>query len=142
MDAEVVELASTAGVTLVKLMTTDLWEQARNAVTGLFARHAPDRAADVPGQLDHSRAELAGAAESGDELTAAELAEQWARRLRWLLSADPAAVQPLRELLAQLTAQLPAADRQQVIQMKAVARDHARIYQAGRDQHIHDRPDR
>jgi hypothetical protein len=25
LDAEVVELASTAGVTLVKLMTTDLW---------------------------------------------------------------------------------------------------------------------
>jgi hypothetical protein len=140
LDAEVVELASTAGVTLVKLMTTDLWEQARNAVTGLFARHAPDRA-DVPGQLDHSRAELAGAAESVVELTAADLAEQWARRLRWLLSADPAAVQPLRELLAQLTAQLPAAERQQVIQMKAVARDNARIYQAGRDQHIHDLPD-
>lgn len=43
--------------------------------------------------------------------------------------------------LAQLTAQLPAAERQQVIQMKAVARDNARIYQAGRDQHIHDLPD-
>jgi hypothetical protein len=59
----------------------------------------------------------------------------------WLLSADPAAIQPLHELLAQLTAQLPAEQRQRIIQMNAVARDNARIYQAGRDQHIHDLPD-
>ena len=136
MDAEVAELAATAGATLVKLMTTDLCGQARSAVAGLFTRHDPGRAADVPGQLDRSRAELADAAGAGHELTATELAGQWARRLRRLLTADPAAAQPLRELLAELTAQLPAADRQRVIHLTAVARDNARICQAGRDQHI------
>lgn len=146
MDPDLAELASTAGLTVVKLMTTELWQQARTAVARLFARHAADdhRASDDPaegggdvaGQLERSRDELVRAAAAGDELTAAELAEQWARRLRWLLSADPAAAQPLRELLASLTAQLPAEERQQVIQMRAVASDNARIYQAGHDQHI------
>jgi hypothetical protein len=136
LDAEVVELASTAGMTLVKLMTTDLWGQAKNAIAGLFGRHLPDRDDDVAGQLELSRGELVAAEESGDELTASELAEQWSRRLRWLLSTDPSAVQPLRDIVAELTPQLPAEDRQQVVQMKAVAKDNARIYMAGRDQHI------
>lgn len=137
MDPDLAELSATAGLTLVKLMTTELWQQARNAVVRLFGRHPAEGSAEVAGQLERSRDELVRAAAAGDELTAAELAEQWTRRLRWLLSADPAAAQPLRELLASLTAQLPAEDRQQVIQMKAVARDNARIYQAGRDQHIY-----
>jgi hypothetical protein len=112
VDPDLAELASTAGLTVVRLMTTELWQQARNAVARLFARQPAEGDGDVAGQLDRARDELVRATAAGDELTAAELAEQWGRRLRWLLSADPAAAQPLRELLARLTAELPAEDRQ------------------------------
>jgi hypothetical protein len=49
VDPDLAELASAAGLTVVKLMTTELWQQARTAVARLFARHSADQpSADQP----------------------------------------------------------------------------------------------
>ena len=136
MDPELAELASTAGLTLVKLMTTDLWGRAKSAAAALFGRGSPDDESEAADQLERSRGELTAASRAGDDLTATELAEQWGRRVRWLLNSDPSAIVQLRALLAEFESQLPSDDRQQSIRMKATARDSAKIYMAGRDQHL------
>ncbi|AEW94541.1 MULTISPECIES: hypothetical protein [Streptomycetaceae] len=97
MDAE---LATLAASTLVGLMVTDAWGQAKKRVAGFFARGGDTTAAEE--ELDTSRAELMAAEEDADEATAADIQAEWRLRLRRALQADPAAADELRRLLAEL----------------------------------------
>lgn len=137
MDSEITSFATDAGATLVTLMATDAWERTREGVLRLWRRVQPDRAETVAATLELDREDLVAANLAGDEETVNELRAQWEGRMRRLLVSQPAAAGELRRLLEELAPShgAPAAPPTQ----RATASGHARIYQAGRDQHITER---
>ncbi len=136
MDPEV--LAQTAGATVVALMATDAWQQARDGVVALWRRVRPAQADEVGTALEETREEILVVRREGDSAGAGDLERDWHRRLRRLLAADPSVAQELEEILAEARASLPEAEQPPVpsVQLNAHASGNARIYQAGRDQHI------
>jgi hypothetical protein len=86
-DPELSTLTSTAATTVVQLMATVAWEQARTAVGGLWRRVHPERAETVQAELDGSRAEMLVAHEVGDEQVVQALVDEWHGRLRRLVAA-------------------------------------------------------
>jgi hypothetical protein len=132
-------LVLAAGTALIGAMATDAWQQARTAVMVWWRKAHPGRADTVGAELDTARARLLAARERGDQDTEQALAGTWRLRLQQLLDQDPATGPCLQRLLDEhLTPALPAAERARVQQIiiKAQARDQARQYIAGRDQHI------
>lgn len=142
MDTELVALASTGASTLVALLATDAWEQARSAIGALWRRVSPAHAAAVEAQLATTHEMLVAARERGDEQAARILAGEWQNRLSEVLAVDPQVADELRRVLdEELRPALTAAGvtSTQVPSMHARASGHARVYQAGRDQHITER---
>ena len=135
MDAEVALLAQSAGTTLVALMATDAWHRARDGITQLWRRTQPERAETVAAELEAGREDVLAAA-ADDQQTFEELRLQWQGAVRRLLVARPAAVAELRALLDQLD---PDGSVARQITQHATASGQARVYQAGRDQHIAER---
>ncbi|MFJ7115444.1 hypothetical protein ACOZDZ_28200 [Streptomyces griseoincarnatus] len=136
MDAEVALLAQSAGTTLVALMATDAWHHVRDGITQFWRRTQPERADTVAAELEAGREDVLAAAAVDDRETLDELRLQWQGMVRRLLVARPAAVEELRALLDQLDPDGSAARR---ITQHATASGQARVYQAGRDQHITER---
>ena len=136
MDAEVALLAQSAGTTLVALMATDAWHRARDGITQLWRRTQPERAETVAAELEAGREDVLAAAAADDQQTLEELRLQWQGAGRRLLVARPAAVAELRALLDQLD---PDGSVARQITQHATASGQARVYQAGRDQHIAER---
>lgn len=138
MDAQLIELARTAGVALVTVMATDAWEGARDGIAGLWRRVSPGRAEAVQAELDSSREDLVAAQERGDADTEAELGEEWGSRLRRLLREHPELADELRQFVE--TAEETSGDRAGYrVHLRASASGEGRVYQAGRDQHITER---
>ncbi|WP_181764078.1 hypothetical protein [Streptomyces albidus (ex Kaewkla and Franco 2022)] len=133
MEPELAALASTAGTTVVTLMATDVWERTRVAVANVWRRVHPERADAVTAELAATREDLLAAETSGDEEVAQELQAEWAGRIRRLLMAQPEVAEELRRLLNELA---PGAAPTQTVMQHATASGQARVYQAGRDQHI------
>ena len=132
-------LVLAAGTALIGAMVTDAWQQTRTAVVAWWRKVHPGRADTVGAELDAARARVLAARERGDEDTEQALAGTWRLRLQQLLDQDPAAGPGLQRLLEEhLTPALPAAEQARVQQIiiNAQARDQARQYIAGRDQHI------
>ncbi|MFJ8844194.1 hypothetical protein ACIRFF_14975 [Streptomyces cyaneofuscatus] len=95
MDAELAALAASGATTLVGLMVTDGWAQAR----ARFARLLGNEQDDAEAELERSRAALISA---GGGSTAREEAERfWRDRIATLLDAAPGAAQELRGALAE-----------------------------------------
>ena len=136
MDAEVALLAQSAGTTLVALMATDAWHRARDGITQLWRRTQPERAETVAAELEAGREDVLAAAAADDQQTLDELRLQWQGAVRRLLVARPDAVAELRALLDQLD---PDGSVARQITQHATASGQARVYQAGRDQHIAER---
>lgn len=141
MEPEIVDLARTAGTTLVTLMATDTWQSARSGLTALWRRVLPARADDLAGDLDAAREELIAARRAGDEEAERELRAEWSGRVRRLLVQQPDVADELRRVLADLE---PAREREDLrvrteIRLRAEARGSGRVYQAGRDQTITER---
>ncbi|MGY0070985.1 hypothetical protein ACWZEH_30265 [Streptomyces sp. QTS137] len=136
MDAEVALLAQSAGTTLVALMATDAWQHVRDGVTQLWRRTQPERAETVAAELEAGREDALAAAAADDQETLDELRLQWQAMVRRLLIARPAAIEELRALLDQLD---PGGSVARQIAQHATASGQARVYQAGRDQHIAER---
>src|SRR5579871_1716842 len=93
----------------------------------------------APTELDAARAQVLAARERGDADTEQALTGTWRLRLQELLEEDSAAGPGLRRLLGEhLAPALAAAEQARVQQIiiNAQARDQARQYIAGRDQHI------
>ncbi|MBQ0970635.1 hypothetical protein AB0N37_29185 [Streptomyces griseoincarnatus] len=139
MDPEIAALAGTAGTTVVTLMVTNAWESARDGMVALWRRFQPARAESIGEELEAGRADLLLARQAGDADSEAELTAEWQGRLRRFLLARPEAAEELRRVLDELTPQLPGETAAERIRMEARASGSARIYQAGRDQHITDR---
>ncbi|WP_055712236.1 hypothetical protein [Streptomyces torulosus] len=142
MGPEIADLARTAGTTMVALMATQTWESAREGVVALWRRFQPDRAEAVGGELEATREDLLLAQRSGDTETEAELTAEWQARVRRLLVARPDVADELRRILAELSPALPEERPTTAIRLRAEASGNGRVYQAGRDQHITERPDR
>ncbi|WP_405681892.1 hypothetical protein [Streptomyces sp. NBC_00057] len=131
-----------AGTALVSAMTTDAWQQARTAAIAWWRQARPDRAGQVENDLDGARIQLLAARDTGDEDTEQAMIGAWQLRLHQLLAEDPALAEGLRRLLeSHLQPALPTSEQNQIgsIVQRAEARDNARVYMAGRDQHITDR---
>ncbi|MCL6733392.1 hypothetical protein [Streptomyces neyagawaensis] len=142
MGPEIADPARTAGTTMVALMATQTWESAREGMVALWRRFQPERAEAVGGELEATREDLLLAQRSGDTETEAELTAEWQARVRRLLVARPEVADELRRILAELTPALPEERPTTGIRLRAEASGNGRVYQAGRDQHITERPDR
>ncbi|MEU3147610.1 MULTISPECIES: hypothetical protein [unclassified Streptomyces] len=136
MEAEVALLAQSAGTTLVALMATDAWRHARDGITRLWRRTQPERAETVTAEWEAGREDALAAVAADDRETLDELRLQWQGTVRRLLVARPAAIEELRALLDQLD---PGGSAARQITQHATASGQARVYQAGRDQHIAER---
>lgn len=136
MDPEITSLAQSGGAALVTLMTTDAWQAAREGFVQLWRRVQAHRADAVAAELDVGRADVLTALAADDQEVLSELRAEWQGRLRRLLVAQPEAAAELRRLLDEM-APSPAADPG--VAQRATASGHARVYQAGRDQHITER---
>lgn len=137
VDSEIASLTQGAGTTLVALMATDAWQLARDRLTELWRRVQPGRADAVSAELETSREDVQTAFAADDEETLGELRAQWQGRFRRLLVAHPEVAAELRSVLDELSP--PGAPSTPTLTQHATASGHARVYQAGRDQHITDR---
>ncbi|MBA0053936.1 hypothetical protein E0L36_24715 [Streptomyces sp. AJS327] len=141
----IVLAASTA---LVSAMATDSWEQVRTAVTAWWGRVRPGREDGVDTDLTTLRGQVLAARQEPDPAAAErELVAAWRARLQRLLAEgpeespeeSPALAGELARLLEErLVPVLPPEEREPVrrVVQHVDARDSARVYVAGRDQHI------
>ncbi|WP_232792485.1 hypothetical protein [Actinacidiphila yeochonensis] len=118
-------------------MATDAWQATRNRVLELWRRVQPARADATAVQLDSSHEDVLAAGTDGDQQTVGEVRAQWQGLFRRLLAAHPEAERELRALLDDLGAAHGPALPSTV--QHATASGHARVYQAGRDQHVTER---
>jgi hypothetical protein len=132
MEAELVALASSGASTLVALMATDAWGQAKRAVASLLAHSRPEAVPVIEGELEESRRELAAARDRHDGEAEEELVAQWKGRLRRLLVTDPDIASALRAVVDELEASASRLNlRTRSIKMDAKASGHGRVYQQG-----------
>jgi hypothetical protein len=130
------------GTALVSAMATDAWQQVRAAAVTWWRRVHPEQADTVVKELADVRAQVLAARQGGDRDTEQALAGSWQVRLQQLVREDPSLADELRRVLdEELTPALPPAEQAQIgsMVMRTIANDHARVYQAGRDQHITER---
>jgi hypothetical protein len=138
MDAEITAVASTATTTVVKLLATAGWEQAKAAVVGLWRRAHPERVETVRVELARSRTGVLAARQAGDEQVEWALVGEWSGRLRRLVATDPALADEPRRLVAHLSVVLADVDPAwgATITLRAAAFGSGRVHQAGRDLHV------
>lgn len=148
VDAELMTLASTAGTAVVTALTTDVWERARSAVGALWQRAYPDRAETVEAELLETRELLLTAqertrdegrdTEPGSQGLEEGMTDEWRGKFRRLLAAHPDFAQEVRRILdEELTTPAPPGPAQTApVAFHANPTGHARVYQAGRDQHF------
>ncbi|MGH3833756.1 MAG: hypothetical protein ACRDRS_25515 [Pseudonocardiaceae bacterium] len=138
MDAELSTLTATAATTVVQLLSTAAWEQAKHAIGQLWRRVHPERADTVQAELEDSRTAVLAARRDGHEQVTQALIGEWQSRLRRLLGADPQLADELRQVVARLRSVLAATEASTgaTITMRATAFDTGRVNQAGRDLHV------
>jgi hypothetical protein len=100
VEAELAALAASGATTLVGLMVSETWTQARDRIAQFFARGGDEGSAGDELQL--SQQELMAAHAERDELAGADIEAAWRTRLRRVLLADPEAAEEFRLLLAEL----------------------------------------
>ncbi|NGO07321.1 hypothetical protein G5C60_06570 [Streptomyces sp. HC44] len=120
-------------------MATDAWLQARAAAVAWWRSVKPGQVAEVENELEQAHTLLSAARERGDTQMEQVLVQAWCLRLHQLLADAPDLMPGLRRLLdehlhpAAAPAETPGTASMTV---RAEARDSARVYVAGRDQHI------
>jgi hypothetical protein len=92
------------GTALVGAIATDTWQQAHEAVVGLWRRVHPRRDEDIGAELDELREQVLAARRDGDAGTERALEGAWQMRLGQLLRADPALAAELQRVLEQVLA--------------------------------------
>ncbi|MEU0933753.1 hypothetical protein [Embleya sp. NPDC005971] len=107
MEAELMTLAASGATTMVGLMVSESWAQARTRIAALFGRGDPAQGVLIERELESSQRELSVAREAGDDLVIADVEAEWRTRLRRLLRTDPVAAAELRALLDELAPLLP-----------------------------------
>ncbi|TYK52437.1 hypothetical protein [Actinomadura decatromicini] len=126
-------LAAGAAVALVRVLCSDEWAAARDAVADFWARRHPLRN-DIRAELG----EVRGQALAGEDRTRAGLEVEWRNRLARLLRDDPQAAPGLRELVDHtLTPLLPVGERIE-FRTHVNVTDHGVAYTAHRDVRLND----
>ncbi|MFJ4797763.1 hypothetical protein [Kitasatospora purpeofusca] len=95
MEAEIAQLVTTGATTVVGLMATEAWTQARSRLAALFGRGR--NAEEVSAELEEIRVEVVRA--DGDAELVGDQAAELRNRLRRLLREDPRAAEELESLL-------------------------------------------
>ena len=139
MDPELAELTSAAAIVMTKLLVTDGWETAKNALVSLWRRVHPDRADRIGADLEQAREDMLANDQSGEDSLRQAVTAEWQGRLRSLLIADPELTDELRRIvddefrpaLAQSDINLAP-----TVTMHAHVEGGGSVFQAGRDQHI------
>ncbi|MEU6146437.1 hypothetical protein ABZ848_39595 [Streptomyces sp. NPDC047081] len=129
MDPELGMLVGTGATTMVGLMVTESWEQAKQRLARLFARSGDDATA-IDGELDASRATLTAAAGTPDEgdLTS-DVTATLRLRLRRLLEQHPEAAEELRLLVEEFAPKLPSGETGGVINSITGGRQYGPVFQ-------------
>jgi hypothetical protein len=122
-------LASTAASTLVTLMATDAWQEARKGMIDVWRRRQPQEAARIAEDLDGACVAIRQARQSVDSRGETAVAAEWHRRILALLTREPAAADDVVQLMERLR---PQAAPYRVSQ-EARAGHSATVNQAGRD---------
>ncbi|MFE9485243.1 MULTISPECIES: hypothetical protein [unclassified Streptomyces] len=139
MDPNLLTLATSAGTTVVTLLVTEGWQQAKDGVVSLWRRFHPEAADDVEQALDTSRRSLLAAAESGEADAALNLEAHWRQRVAGLLAEHPQAAAELDGLLIRLNETSTGRTINGGIRMQARVSGNGRSYQAAGDQYITER---
>ncbi|MFE5741094.1 hypothetical protein [Streptomyces celluloflavus] len=139
MDPYLLTLAGTAGSSVVSLLVTDGWQQAKDGVVGIWRRFRPEAADDVAQALEVSRRSLLTAAASGESDAALNLEAHWRRRVAELLGEYPDAAAELDGLLARLNESPSGQTINGGVRLQARASGSGMIYQSAGDQHITER---
>jgi hypothetical protein len=134
VDLDLAALSSAAATTLVALMTTDSWEQAKAAFARLWRHCRAEQVVDA--ELKAARLELIDGRRAGDEQIEVQLVREWQSRLRRLALADELIQDELQQLVKALRPMLPDASQSRSVVMEATASGFSTINQAGRDQNI------
>ncbi|MFD7955001.1 hypothetical protein ACFV4X_16070 [Streptomyces ardesiacus] len=101
MEAELTALAVSGATTLVGLMVSESWTQARDRVARFFARGGEQGSAEE--ELVRSQQALMAARAAQDDLAGADIEAEWRMRLRRVLQDDPQAADELRTLLSEVS---------------------------------------
>jgi len=137
VDPELSALTSTAATTVVQLLATAAWGQAKTAVGRLWRRVHPERADTVEAELAEARTEVIAAQQAGDVQAEQALVDEWHGRLRRLIAVDPQLADELRRVVAELRPLLvDAAPQYSMITMQATTFGDSRVNQAGHDLHV------
>ena len=129
MDAEVAAIVSASATTILQLMLTDGWEQAKERISGLFGKHGADPAV-VGQQLDQARAQLPLEVREDGSMSM-QASSEMTSILRGLLDAHPTVATELAATLFDLSSGMNARDSRMNIKMNARASDDVRVYQQG-----------
>jgi len=134
VERDIGVLAVSAATTLVQMMTSDAWGQAKSSVVSLWRRLRPAQADAVDADLDGARAGLIAA--GGTHGTV--VVDEWAARLQDVATAGPQAAAVLLDLAEALRRCAAGAESTPVarVEMHAKATGRGRVFQAGRDQEI------
>lgn len=136
MDAELAVIASSAATSIVKLMATDAWDQAKDKIGALWRRFRPEQAGAVESDLDRARLEIAGA----DDAVALAILREWESRLLRLLAADSAVADELNRVVGELRQTLATPQPPGDIRQSARASGQSTVIQIGGDGTIGELP--
>jgi hypothetical protein len=120
-------LASSVASTLVGLMVTDAWNQAKTAIVDFWRRQRPQQAERVAEDLDDAQKMIRRARESKNRQAEAAVLAEWEGRLRTLIALHPTAADDLARVLKRLQPSFTA--RTSTVAVEGDVRDNARIYQ-------------
>lgn len=138
MDPTLLTLAGSAGSTVVTLLVTESWQQARDGVVSLWRRFRPEAADDVAQALETSRQSLLAAEQSGEADASLNLEAHWRQRVAGLLAEHPEAAGELDGLLIRLNEASTGRTINGGVRMQARVSGSGRSYQAAGDQHINE----
>jgi hypothetical protein len=129
MDSEVLALASTGGATLISLMASDLWVQAKSAFARVLGHQDSQLIASLENELDATRQELLSAQAAGETTVEDELVTEWGGRMARALNNNSVAQEELRALLTGLGNL--SSDGNTKIMLQAKAKGNSRVFQQG-----------
>jgi len=129
MDGDLAVLASSAATTIVGLMATDAWGQAKEKVAALWRHFQPAQADAIESDLDRARAECAGASEA----VALAISREWESRLLRLLAVDTAVAAELNLVIDDLSRIRSGGRSQGSVRQSALASGQSTVIQIGGD---------
>ncbi|MFJ9948982.1 hypothetical protein [Kitasatospora sp. NPDC091207] len=129
MEAEIVQqLVASGATTLVGLMATEAWTQARSRFAALFGRGESDETEAAA--LERSRTAITRAREAGDAEAVNDLTGTWRGRLREALLENPEVARELQDILDEFRPK-PAAAPGSVHNTISGTTVHGMVIQAG-----------